>query len=379
MMSDNGGNALERLMTLRDAPLSYARDWKERTGGKVIGYFCSDMPEEIIHASGALPVRLTGQNRVISASASHLQSYCCSLARTALDMSLEDELDFLDGTAFVHTCDTMQRLSDIWRLNTGYPVHLDAVLPVRYEGEAAWEYLLGELDRFRHGLEELTGPIDDESLWESIRLYNRNRELLARIYDMRLEDPSVIPYRQAVWLAASSALVEKSEHNALLEEVLQGLEPEGASEEEPAARLFGIGSVMDQWEFLEMVENVGGTFVNDDFCNSRRYFDTMAPEGGDPLEAVARRVTGGATCPCKHVSGDSRRDELVRRIEDARADGVVFFQFMFCEPHGFDYPYVKQALDERGIPSMLLEIEQGSVSVEAMRTRVEAFLETMRG
>jgi len=45
----------------------------------------------------------------------------------------------------------------------------------------------------------------------------------------------------------------------------------------------------------------------------------------------------------------------------------------------FDYPHVKKALDDAGVPSINLEIEQGSVSIEQLRTRVEALVETIRG
>ena len=65
--------ALDRLMKLRDDPYAMARSWKERTGSKVLGFFCCYAPEEMMHAAGALPVRITGENRDISKSAAHLQ------------------------------------------------------------------------------------------------------------------------------------------------------------------------------------------------------------------------------------------------------------------------------------------------------------------
>src|SRR5659263_216787 len=180
------GEALDKLMKMRDDPYAAARAWKERTGGKVLGYFCCYAPEEMIHAAGALPVRITGENRDVSKSGAHLQNYCCSLARTGLDMALDGTLSFLDGTVFVHTCDTMQRLSDIWRLNAGFAVHADLVLPVRFETASAWEYMTKELTSFRDELAGELGPIDDAALVESIKLFNRNRALLAQLYQMRL-------------------------------------------------------------------------------------------------------------------------------------------------------------------------------------------------
>ncbi|MHB8895408.1 MAG: 2-hydroxyacyl-CoA dehydratase subunit D [Candidatus Geothermincolia bacterium] len=374
MVSD----ALKELMEMRADPYSRARSWKERTGGKVLGFFCCPAPEEFIHAAGALPVRITGENREISKSAAHLQSYCCSLARTGLDMALNGSLSFLDGTVFVHTCDTMQRLSDIWRLNVGFAVHADVILPVRFESDSAWTYMNAELESFRQKLEELLGPIDDEKIAASIRTYNRNRELLSEIYDMRRANPAVLPYDQALWLVSSSALMEKGEHNELLEQIVLDLREGPAAPPAGAIPLFGIGSVMDQWDFLEMVSEEGATFIDDDFCNGHRYFDAMASEDLPPVEAVARRLWDRSGCPCKHSPSRNRASCLVDRAKESGASGAVFFQFKFCEPHAFDYPHVKKAFDEAGIPSLNLEIEQGSVSIGQMRTRVGALVETIK-
>jgi bzd-type benzoyl-CoA reductase N subunit len=371
-------DTLSRLMELRDDPFRWARDWKERTGGKAVGFFCCYAPEEIIHAAGALPVRITGANRVTSKSGAHLQSYCCSLARTSLDMALTGDLEFLDGTVFVHTCDTMQRLSDIWRLNAGYAFHGDVVLPVRFEGDAALEYMREELASFRKRVSDNIGPVDDSVLAESIKLYNRNRELLAELYRLRREDPGIIPSDEALWLVASSALVEKSEHNAMLEEAIAGLKGSSAEPDEKV-RLFAAGSVMDQWDFLKMVEEVGGTIVDDDFCTGHRYFDAKVPLDGDPIEGIARRLTDRGSCPCKYLPTSDRAGCLLDRIGESGARGAIFFQFKFCDPHSFDYPYIKKTLDEEGIPSLHLEIEHDSVSTEQLRTRVEALLETIRG
>jgi benzoyl-CoA reductase subunit C len=375
------GQALKKLMEMREEPYAAARAFKERTGGKVIGYFCCLAPEEMIHAAGALPVRIMGRNKPISKSGAHLQSYCCSLARTGLDMALEGELSFMDGTVFVHTCDTMMRLSDIWRLNAGFAIHGDVVLPVRFEGKNPREYANRELGHFKRKMEEFLGPIDDEALRESIKLYNRNRRLLAELYSMRRENPAVLPYDQALWLSTSSALMEKSEHNDLLEEVLADLKKTAGGPGENGGKLplFGIGSLMDQWEFLQMVDQVGATLIDDDFCNGRRYFDTDAPEGTDPLESITERLWNRQACACKHLPGRDRAACLAERVVDSGARGAIFWLFKFCEPHAFDYPPVKNALDEAGVPSIHLEIEQGSVSIEQLRTRVEALVETIGG
>jgi benzoyl-CoA reductase/2-hydroxyglutaryl-CoA dehydratase subunit BcrC/BadD/HgdB len=73
-----------------------------------------------------------------------------------------------------------------------------------------------------------------------------------------------------------------------------------------------------------------------------------------------------------------RRDEfLLDLVTQRQANGVIFARQKFCDPHGFDFARVGAALGERGIAHMLLELEQAP-QVGQMRTRIQAFLETVR-
>jgi len=49
----------------------------------------------------------------------------------------------------------------------------------------------------------------------------------------------------------------------------------------------------------------------------------------------------------------------------------------FCDPHAFDYPYLKEALADASIPSLLLEVEDQPQAQSQLKTRIEAFLETL--
>ncbi|MEK7826534.1 MAG: 2-hydroxyacyl-CoA dehydratase family protein, partial [Thermodesulfobacteriota bacterium] len=70
-----------------------------------------------------------------------------------------------------------------------------------------------------------------------------------------------------------------------------------------------------------------------------------------------------------------RADHLVRLVRVKQAQGVIFFLLKFCDPHAFDYPYLKEALDRAGVPSMLLEVEDRLPADGQLRTRFEAFVE----
>ena len=54
-------NAWKPFRDSVEAPWERARAWKENTGCKVVGHLLPDVPEEMIHAVGALPWRLKEQ------------------------------------------------------------------------------------------------------------------------------------------------------------------------------------------------------------------------------------------------------------------------------------------------------------------------------
>jgi benzoyl-CoA reductase/2-hydroxyglutaryl-CoA dehydratase subunit BcrC/BadD/HgdB len=77
------------------------------------------------------------------------------------------------------------------------------------------------------------------------------------------------------------------------------------------------------------------------------------------------------------MSLTARGDELVRRVRDYKAKGVIFLFLKFCDPHSFDYPSLKERLDAEGVPSLLLEIEEQLPPEGQLRTRLETFISTL--
>ena len=80
-----------------ESPLEWARTWKEKTGGKIIGHVLPDVPEEIIHAAGALPVAIEGAGVQASHALGHIPTYSCNHAMGTVELGLRGDLDMLDG------------------------------------------------------------------------------------------------------------------------------------------------------------------------------------------------------------------------------------------------------------------------------------------
>lgn len=370
---------MDKIREAARNPLGYAQAYKARTGGKVVGAFCSYAPEEIIQAAGALPLRIFSGKKDISLADRHLQSYCCSLVRGVLEDALSGAWKFLDGVVFPHTCDSIQRLSDIWRLNVPYGFHADVVLPVKLDTDSARDYLTDVLRTFRTDLEKkLDVVITDDALRSSMDLCGRLRGVLRQIYEIRAQNPDAVSGADIYSIMKAAVTMDRQELLTLLEEAVPALGADKRSEKTAIRkRVVLSGGICDFPDVYPMIEEAGGAVVWDDLCMGTRTFmgDYAAKE--DPIASIAGRYLERIVCPAKHSGLTRRADHLIKTVRDRDARGVIILLLKFCDPHAFDYPYLKNALEKEGIPHLLLEVEDQLPPDGQLRTRFEAFLEML--
>ena len=368
---------LKNFVKITEDPARYLRHWKDTTGGTIIGTLCSYVPEEIVTATGALSYRLLGAERSISRADSHLQSYCCAFVRSALDQALNDELDWIDGMVFPHTCDSIQRLSDIWRLNTKFDMHFNVNLPVKLNTESAETYLKAVLQRFKNELEiALKKKISNHDLQTAASLYNAIRENMRQLYRMKSSHPKIISGHDLFNVNRASMVMERHDFLSKLEELVSGLKSIKAGENDhDAKRVFLTGSVCYVLDIYNDIEKLGMAIVGDDLCTGYRYHSGVLDESLDPLLALTKRFVKRAVCPAKHHEPLTRAEDILRSARENNADGVIFLRMKFCDPHAFDYPMIKELLEKVNIPTMLLEFEEGKASSGPIKNRLEAFAE----
>jgi len=372
-------NALDTLRSVSLDPNGYAKRIQSSGGKPILGYFCSYAPEEMIAAAGAIPFRIFGTREDISLADAHLQSYCCSLVRGGLEDALAGRLGFLKGAVFPHTCDSIQRLSDIWRLNAGMSTHFDVVLPVKLTTESARTYMIAVLNNFKAELESAFGlTLSDDRLHAAIRTYNRIRGLLEKIYTFRSQNPHQLRASDMYHTMKASMIMDREQLAMLLESLwadLMRLEPS-----EPPVdrkRLLVSGGICNHPDIYNLIEECGGDVIWDDLCTGSRYFQGQIRESGDPVEALADRYMARMVCPAKHMGMGVRGEHLSRLVREKQVAGVIFLFLKFCDPHGFDYPYLKACMDSAGVASLLLEVEEQLPSEGQLRTRFETFVDML--
>ena len=378
-MDSDAMKSMDKLRAVSQAPYSYARQVQSAGQKPVLGYFCSYTPEEFITAAGAVPFRIFGSSEDIQLADAHLQSYCCSLVRGGLEDALAGRLNFLEGAVFPHTCDSIQRLSDIWRLNAGMRTHFDVVLPVKLNTGSARAYMVALLRDFRAELESAFDVrLSDERLHAAIQCHNRIRSLLEAIYTFRSRHPHLLSAADMYHATKAAMLMDREELSPLLESLYTGLTAL-APADPPAGRkrILLSGGICNHPDIYHLIEKAGADVIWDDLCTGTRYFQGLVDETGDPVEALADRYMSRIVCPAKHMDMSARGAHLRRLVSEKRIDGVVFLFLKFCDPHGFDYPYLKSFMEEAGVPTLLLEVEEQLPSEGQFRTRFETFIDML--
>jgi bzd-type benzoyl-CoA reductase N subunit len=363
----------------RDFPKNRLLQEHKNSGGKIFGWLCTYIPEEIIHAAGVLPIRIVGHSRETDLDEGTAYFYVnnCSFSRSCLQLGLQGDYDFLDGVVGGSTCDGARRLFDLWRNYIGTPFHHVLTIPRKYT-ERAHNLYLYEVEQFTQHLEEFLGfTVSDESLLSSINLYNETRKLLMQLYEFRRRDNPPVTGAETMEVLNASFRMPKEVFNEWLKSLLEEIDASGNAHKH-RARLMLVGSVLTNTEFIKSIEDQGGLVVTDELCTSTRYWtDPVIIDDKRSLrEAVARRYLDNFPC-ARMFPSDERFNRIMQFAEDYRVDGVISQVIRYCVPYCHDLPLLTDKLKEKGIPVLALDVEYGTSGSGQIATRVQAFLEML--
>ncbi len=352
----------------------YAKEWKERTGGRIMGYFCTYVPEELLYAAGILPVRILGSHEVQDVTEPHIFAMFCPFCRDCLAQGLKGRFDYLDGITIAQSCLHVRQAFTSWQKHI--PIDYSYYLPMPHHVQSphAAPFLIKELELFRESLENWLGrKIEDKAIGDAIEVYNRNRDLMWKVFELRKSDSPPLTGGEAMEMVISSQMVDKQDHNAALETLLTRLTKRD-TKRPTGTRLMILGSENDDIEFIGMVESCDATFVTDDHCTGTRYFWNNVEAGGNHLVNIADRYIKRVPCPTKDWPERTRVKHVLDLAKAYDVQGAVVMQQKFCDPHELDNPAIIKALNNAEIKTLFLEFDV-TVPIGQFKVRIEAFLE----
>jgi len=366
-------NKIEQAVPLLN---DWVNNWKSE-GRKVLGYFCSYIPEEIIYAASILPIRMRARGCTDTPMGdAYMTSTTCSFTRCCLELANRKEYDFLDGIVSCNCCDQVRRLYDNLRYKTPFPFHYIMGIP-GYVSDVTIDWFKHELVKFKKILEEeFNVTISQEELKKIINVYNKSRSLLKDLYMLRKRDNPPISGTDIIKILSAGITIPKEQFNELLELQLKHI-AEKKGDRDYKARIMLVGSMLDEPEYIEIIENLGGLVVTDSLCVGTRYFWDFVDETLDPLDALANRYLSKISCPRMTDGHSKRADFVLNLIKEFNVDGVIFQRMKFCSLWWAEIFLLRNKLKEEGIPFLDLEREYVLSGAGAMKTRVQTFIEIL--
>lgn len=351
------------------------QEWKNATGGKAVGCLPIHCPEEIIHAAGMLPVGLWGGQASVQKASEYLQAFCCSIMKAIMEFALNGVYRNLDAIVSPNTCDTMRCIPLMIDLAVAHPPVIGLVLPDNRKLECGIQFTAAEYGKLGDELIKVGGkPITREALDQSIEIYNQHRRTMMEFFRTASEHCDIItPYYRHM-VVKSSFFVPKEKHTKWVQ-VLNAEMNQLPPAEWDGQRVVLTGIMPEPYELLKMMEEFKIAVVADDLAMGSRQFRTLVPKGEDPFVRLGQSFADFEGCSCVADAAKLRGKMLADMCQEYRADGVIVLMMKFCDPEEYDYPFIKQDLEEAGITHVYIESEQQMESLEQARTRLQAFKE----
>lgn len=367
-------NQAQKLDIVRSIPsrLEIAQRHKD-AGGLVAGVLPIHYPRSLLRAFNIHPIEVWGPPNIDPTSgASRLQPYVCSLVRNALSFFEIGGMDVVDLVMVPHACDSLQGLGSVMLdfVKPQQPV-LPFYLP-RGNPEQAIDFLTEEIRSLYQQFVKLFtfAPTNDE-LMNAIKKEEAADNLLSQVRKARRN--LIFTDFEFYRLIRSREFLPLDDFMTLATNALQQQSPN--AQEGIAVVLSGI--VPEPMETLNLIADTGGYVAGDDFAASGR---RLYPPGEsmDPFRRMAERLLGGPPDWNKGSPIKDRLDFLSGTVDDSNAQGVIFYVINFCEPELFDLPELSNGLQEKGIPSTIIEMDLNDALTNQIAIQIETFLEMIQ-
>jgi len=356
----------------------WALDWQKR-GGKVIGLLCSYVPEEIIYAAGMLPWHVMGTDQTETSRALKYRVASSSLyCNRVLESFLAGELDFLDGVIATDREQDLVRLWDVLvhikKTPFAYIMHIP-----NQETALGYQRMAKEITGLKKAVEEFSGSrIDNESLHQTITLFNEMRILLIKLYEMRKKEVPPVSGAEAMAIVAAATIMPKDEFNSELSALLPYLMKRKAPVDHVRPRILLSSDTLYNPAYIQLVEQSESLVAMDDLDPGSRYFwQTVEIGSADPIFALAKRYLSRPGHP-RMFAWDRQVKQVIEWVKEYHIDGVLEMPEMYSLPRQFRVPIFHDQLTKAGIPNISIQRFHNMSDANQLKTRIEAFVEMLR-
>ena len=354
-----------------------------------LGYNCYYTPEVLLNLPGCFSSRLRAPRCTSPDIATYyMTNRNCPYVRSILERAIEGGYNYLSALFGAESCAAMERMQEHFFLLN--PVKNDKFFvtimdPPMKEDKTSLDYYKAQLMlKVVEPLRDKLGvDVSEEAMRKAVEDFNELCDVVTEIGNFRkLDNPPITGYEFHVIQLVSAVCP----HYLILPYLRETLKEIRKREPEPQfpfrARIILAGSEIDDPDFTKLVESCGAMVVADRYCfgsfPGRERIEIA--EGESAFDAIARHYLHWNQC-ARFMSGDKidqRHTELKRLVDEFHADGVVYESMKFCEFWSYEKVLASHVLqNELGVPCCTIEKEYALGSIGQLRTRFQAFVESL--
>lgn len=360
----------------------------KKQGRPVVGTFCVFVPEELVLAAGGVCIGLCGGSPgPIPDAEKTLPRNICPMVKSAYGFKSAKVCPYFQSVDFVYgetTCDAKKKTWEI--LDREVPTYVMEIPQLKRDRDRAlW---LEEVKDFKKKMEEVTGKsITTEDIAKATRIMNDKRGALQRLNALRAHTPAPVSGKDVLLIEQIAFYDDpvRFTHkvNALCDELDErvrkgiGVAPKTA----PRIMVSGTPMAMPNWKLHNLIENGGGIVVNEESCIGTRYFKDLMDESNGSIDRQLAALTDRymkIDCSC-FTPNNERIDQVIREYRTSKAQGVIHYSLQFCHTYNIEAIRIREACEKNGIPFLSIESDYSPEDVGQLQTRIEAFLEQVKG
>lgn len=360
-----------------------------KDGNRAVAYTCYHIPEVLLNVGNCFSVRLRApRTGSLDIATYYMSSYLCGYSKALLERGIEGGYNFLSALIGSESCSEMNRTYEHFELlnlvaNDKFFVSISDI-PFKIEPHTVKHYVNQMQTKVLDRLHEVYDvDISEESLRKAVAEHNEVCRLITEIGEYRKEEnPRITGYEFHVinlvtYCCPKYLIIDKLRETA---EELKTRVPD--EKRNYRAKVVVVGSEMDDPDFTKLIEESGALVVADRYCfgSLPGREEIMLTDDHNVLEQIVLHYMRTCQCP-RYMSQDKvrGRKEYVRDLVNKyHADGVIYEQIKFCEYWGYERALASHIMtNEFGIPSVTVDRQYTASASGQLRTRVQAFVESL--
>lgn len=361
-----------------------------KNDGKLcLAYTCYHIPEVLLNLDNCFSTRLRApRTGSMDIATYYMSSYLCGYSKALVERGIEGGYNHLNALIGSESCSEMNRCYEHFELlnlvdNDKFFVSI-ADIPFKIMPHTIKHYKRQLQTKVLDKLRDVYGvDVSEKAMRKAVEEHNEVCRLITEIGEYRKEEnPRITGYEFHViclvsYVCPKYLIIDKLRETA---EELKTREPD--EKINYRAKIVVVGSEMDDPDFTKLIEESGALVVADRYCfgSLPGREEIQLSDDGDVLEEIILHYMKTSECPryMSHDKVEGRKEYVRKLVNDYHAEGVIYEQLKFCEYWGYERALASHIItNDFGIPSVSVDRQYTANASGQLRTRVQAFVESI--